>query len=112
MSRFGAAFLTTLLLAATPPIPMASAAEEAPHRIARDAAWGCRDKSDVINLLFLGLSATFDTTLAGALADGRCVYFTPGESVVIVDPVANGLVRVARPDAMPAAYWTPARNVN
>src|SRR5580658_3576247 len=99
MSRFGAAFLTAALLAAVAPIPSALAAEQAPHRITRDAAWGCRDKADVINLLFLGLSAGFDNQLADALADGRCVYFSPGENVLIVDPGANGLVRVERPGA-------------
>ena len=111
MSRFGAAFLTASMLAATCPVPLAAAAEEAPHRIARDAAWGCRDKNDVIDLLFLGLSATFDTTLANALADGRCVYFTPGESVVIIETGGNGLVRIARPEASPVSYWTPSRNL-
>jgi hypothetical protein len=111
MSRFGAAILTILMFAATPHIPSASAAEEAPHKIARDSAWGCREKSDVIDLLFLGLSTTFDTTLANALADGRCVFFNAGEVVLIVDPAANGLVKVARPDEASAVYWMPARNV-
>jgi hypothetical protein len=120
MSRVGAAFLTALTLAATAPIPLAAAettaaipvaATEAPHRIARDAAWGCRDKNDVIDLLFQAISASFDGKLAAALADGRCVTFKPGEDVVIVEPGANGLVRVQRPGAPPVAYWTVSRNV-
>jgi|HubBroStandDraft_6_1064221.scaffolds.fasta_scaffold2471615_2 hypothetical protein len=112
MSRIGAAFLTALMLAASPPVPLAAAAEAAPHKITRDTAWGCRDKGDVINLLFLGISAGFDTQLASALADGRCITFKPGEDVVIVEPGANGLVKVQRPGASPAAYWTVSRNVN
>jgi hypothetical protein len=108
MSRFGAAFLAASLLAAIP----AAAAEQVPHKVVGDAAWGCRDKSDVIELLFQGMSVTYDAKLASALADGRCVAFVPGESVVIVDPAANGLVRVARPGASPIAYWTVSRNLN
>jgi hypothetical protein len=120
MSRVGAAFLTALTLAATAPIPLAAAetnpatpvaATEAPHRIAREAAWGCRDKSDVIELLFQGISVSFDGKLAAALADGRCITFKPDEDVVIVEPGANGLVRVQRPGASPVAYWTASRNV-
>jgi hypothetical protein len=111
MSRIGAAFLT-LMLAGTPAITPATAAEQAPHRIARDTAWGCRDKTDLINLLFLGLSANFDSQLATALADGRCVTFSAGEGVAIVEPGDNGLVRVERLGASPAAYWTQSRNVN
>src|SRR5579872_4448460 len=107
MSKLGAAFLTSLMLAATP-----VAAEQAPHQIARDAAWGCRDKAELVDLLFLGMSANFDTKLATAIADGRCVYFAPGESVVIVGPPEQGLIRVQRPGASPVAYWTQSRNVN
>jgi hypothetical protein len=123
MSRFGAAFLTASLLAATAlvhpasaetmaAIPMAAAAP--PHHIAHNAAWGCRDKGDVFNLLFLGISASFDDKLAAALADGRCVVFKSGEDVVIVEPGSHGLVKVQRLDASatPVAYWMPARNVN
>jgi hypothetical protein len=84
MSKLGAAFLTALMLAANPLIPSASAAK-APHRISRDAAWGCRDKGDLIDLLFLGLSTSFDSKLSQALADGRCAYFTPGEDVMILE---------------------------
>ncbi len=121
MSRVGAVFLTALTLAATAPMSVATAesvaavpaaATEAPHRIAREAAWGCRDKNDVLDLLFQGMSVTFDNKLAAAVADGRCVVFKPGEDVVVVDPAANGLVRVQRPGASPVAYWTAARNVN
>jgi hypothetical protein len=117
MSRVGAAFLTALTLAATPVAAETTtatpvAATEAPHRIARDAAWGCRDKNDVFNLLFLGISASFDGKLAAALADGRCVTFKPGENVVILEPGANGLVRVQRLGASPVAYWTASHNVN
>ena len=108
MSKLGAAFLTSLLLAATP----IAAAEQAPHQIARDTAWGCRDKAELVDLLFLGMSASFDTKLATAIADGRCVYFAPGESVVIVGPAEQGLIRVQRPGASPVAYWTQSRNVN
>jgi hypothetical protein len=105
MSRFGAAFLTALLLATTP-----VAAEQPSHKIAREAAWGCRDKGDVLDLLFLGISTSFDAKLANALADGRCVSFSPGESVVIVDPGEGGLVRITRPIS-PVAYWTVSRNL-
>lgn len=110
MSKLGAAFLTaTILATATPLVPPASAAE-APHRIAHEAAWGCRDKGDLLNLLFLGISSSFDTKLAAAVADGRCVYFKPNEDVLVVDPGDAGLVRIQR-GATPAVYWTPSRNV-
>jgi hypothetical protein len=121
MSRVGAAFLTALTLAASTPIPLAAAettpttqiaVAEAPHRIARATAWGCRDKNDVFELLFQGISVSFDGKLAAALADGRCVAFKPGEDVTIVEPGANGLVKVQRPGTSPVAYWTAARNVN
>jgi hypothetical protein len=111
MSKLGAAFLAaSMLIASALPI-FAAAAAEPPHRIARSAAWGCRDKGDVVDLLFLGLSASFDTKLAVALADGRCVYFAPGESVTVLEQTEHGLVRVQRDGATPAAYWTPRRNV-
>lgn len=110
MSKIGAAFLTAVMLALT-----SLAAAEAPHRIVRDGAWGCRDRADVFDLLFLGISASFDTKLAGALADGRCVLFNPGEDVVIVETGQHGILQVQRgvvtPAASPAAYWTAARNV-
>jgi hypothetical protein len=119
MSRFGAVFLTALTLAATPVVAQTTTAATpvatvtaAPHRIARDAAWGCREKNDVIDLLFQGISVSFDNKLAAALADGRCVIFKSGEDVVIVEPGANGLVRVQRPGVSPVAYWTATRNVN
>lgn len=115
MSKLGAAFLTGVLLAAAPAPASVSpslAAEAAPHRIARDAAWGCRDKHELFNLLFLGLSTSFDTKLAEALADGRCVYFDPGETVTILeDSGSHGLVKVERGGAQPVAYWTPLRNI-
>ena len=104
MSKIGAALLTAILLAAIP------AAAQAPHRIARDAAWGCRDKAELFDLLFLGLSTSFDTKLASAIAEGRCVFFNSGESVEIIEPVGHGVVRVQR-GGTPAAYWTSARNV-
>ena len=112
MSKIGAAFLTALAFAATSPIPLAAAAEQVPHKIVRDAAWGCRDKGDVIDLLFQGISVTFDSRLATAIADGKCVAFAPGENVVIVEPGANGLVKIARPGVWPATYWTASRNLN
>jgi hypothetical protein len=113
MSKLGAVFLTGLLLSATSvTATSALAATQAPHRIARDAAWGCRDKNDVVDLLFLGLSTSFDTKLASALADGRCVYFAPGENVTILEDGGHGLVKVERGGAAPVAYWTPLRNVN
>ena len=110
MSKIGAAFLTTVMLASTPQFTSPAAAE-APHQIAAPAAWGCRDKNDLIDLLFLGLSTSFDLKLSGALADGRCVYFTAGENVTILEDGGHGLVRVRR-GAAPVAYWTPVRNVN
>jgi len=112
MSRIGAAFLTAAILAATAPIPPAAAAEQAPHKITRATAWGCRDKGDVINLLFQGLSAGFDNQLAAAIADGRCVSFTAGEPVMVVEAGTNGLVRVERPGAPPAQFWTVSRNLD
>lgn len=119
MSRVGAVFLTALTLAATPvaaetvtAATPAATVSAVPHRIVRDAAWGCREKTDVLDLLFQGMSVNFDGKLAAALADGRCVAFKSGEDVVIVEPGANGLVRVQRPGASPVAYWTAARNVN
>jgi|HubBroStandDraft_6_1064221.scaffolds.fasta_scaffold2006680_1 hypothetical protein len=108
MSRFGAAFLAASVLAAIP----AAAAEQVPHKVVGEAAWGCRDKSDVIELLFQGMSVSYDGKLTSAIAAGRCVAFVPGEDVVIVDPGANGIVKVARPGASPVAYWTAVRNLN
>ena len=81
MSKLGAAFLTGVVFATTPMMAPPSTAAEAPHRIARDAAWGCRDKHDVFHLLFLGMSTSFDSKLAQALSDGSCVFFKPGENV-------------------------------
>ena len=112
MSKLGAVFLTAAVLAATPLATSPLAAAEAPHRIARDAAWGCRDKGDLLDLLFLGLSTSFDTKLATALADGRCVYFAPGEDVTILEDGGHGLVKVRRGGAVPVTYWTTQRNVD
>jgi hypothetical protein len=112
MSNFGAAFLTSALLVATPIASMPAPAADAPRNITREAAWGCRDKNDVINLLFLGLSTSFDTQLASALADGRCVSFKRGEDVMILDEADHGLVKVRRGSAEPVVYWTPLRNFN
>ncbi|HWB51660.1 MAG TPA: hypothetical protein VG651_21305 [Stellaceae bacterium] len=110
MSKLGAAFLTGVLLAA---IPCIAKAAEAPHRIARDAAWGCRDKHQVFNLLFLGLSTSFDDRLAQSLADGSCVFFKSGETVTIIeDTGSHGLVKVKREGAEPATFWTQLRNVD
>jgi hypothetical protein len=111
MSKLGAVSLSALMLAAIVVQPVLAA--EAPHRIARDAAWGCRDKHEVFNLLFLGLSTSFDSKLAQALADGRCIFFNPGENVTIVDDSgSHGLVKVMRAGPAPETYWTPLRNVN
>jgi len=112
MSKLGAAFLTTLMLATTPLVAAPLTTAEVPHRIARDAAWGCRDRNDLIDLLFLGLSTSFDSKLAQALAEGRCAYFTPGENVRILEDGGHGLVKVQRGGAVPVVYWTPLRNVN
>jgi hypothetical protein len=112
MSKLGAAFLTASILAATSPIASQVSATEVPHRIASEAAWGCRDKNDVIDLLFLGLSTSFDTKLASALADGRCVYFKSGENVTVIEDAEHGLVKIERSGATPVVYWTPLRNVN
>jgi hypothetical protein len=101
------------LVAATPlPVPPPAVAAEAVHHIAQSGgAWGCRDKHDVFDILFLGLSTSFDTKLATALADGRCVFFRSGESVTILEGTgSHGLVKVQR-GAEPATYWTPVRNV-
>jgi hypothetical protein len=111
MSKLGAVFLTTAMLAANVQIPVANAAEEAPHLITQSSAWGCRDKGDLFNLLFAGISASFDTQLATALADGRCVYFAPGESVTVLEQGAHGVVKVQRGGASPVTYWTTSRNV-
>ena len=114
MSKLGAVFLTGLMLATTPLIAKPVSAAEVPHHITRSAAWGCRDKSDLVNLLFLGLSTSFDLQLAQALADGRCGYFTSGENVMILDQGGHGLVKVEaeRAGAAPIVYWTPVRNVD
>lgn len=112
MSRFAALLLTTVTLAAVP-VAGAFAAAEAPHKIARDAAWGCRDKHQLFNLLFLGLSASFDDRLAAALADGSCVYFKSGEDVTIIDQTnSHGLVKIQRGGAEPVTYWTQLRNID
>jgi hypothetical protein len=111
MSKFAAVLLSAGLLAATPAVVPPVAAAEAPHRIARDAAWGCRDKNELIDLLFLGISASFDSKLATALADGRCAFFRTGETVTIVENGGHGLVKVQRGGASPVAYWTALRNV-
>jgi hypothetical protein len=113
MSKIGAAFLTGALLVSTPVASMAAPAADTLRHISRDAAWGCRDKNDVINLLFLGLSASYDTQLASALADGRCVSFKQGEDVTILDGADHGLVRVQRGGAeQPVVYWTALRNLD
>ena len=106
MSKLGAAFLTALMLGTA-----SLSAAEVPHRIARDGAWGCRDKRDVFDLLFLGISASFDLQLATALADGRCVLFNPGEEIAIVEAGQRGILQVQRGGAAPAVYWTASRNV-
>ena len=114
MSKLGAALLSLSLLAATPlPSPPAAAAD-ASHHIAQSvsAAWGCHSKRQTFDLLFMGLSASFDTKRASALEDGSCVFFQPGETVTILGGTgSHGLVKIQRGGAMPASYWTPARNV-
>src|SRR6185437_9733197 len=93
------------------------AAAEAPHRISHSPAWGCRDKGDLYNLLFLAISASFDTQMAAALADGRCVAFAPGERVSVVDQGSRGIVKVERGGVAQVStasngYWTLARNLD
>ena len=113
MSRFGVAFLTASLFVTAPLAAVAAPAADPPHKIARDAAWGCRDKHDVFNLLFLGLSTSFDDRLADALADGRCIYFKPGEDVTIIElSASHGVVKVQRGGTQPATYWILQRNLN
>jgi hypothetical protein len=108
MSRFGAAFLIAATLAATP----AAAAEQVPHKITGSGAWGCRDKGDLVDLLFLGISVTFQAKLEAAIAEGRCVTFALGESVIIVEQGDHGIVKVQRGGATPAVYWTTTRYLN
>jgi hypothetical protein len=117
MSKFGAVFLTGLifatpvLAAAPPPAAPAMPPAVAAHHIGGSAAWGCRAKHDVFDILFLGLSANFDTKLADALTDGRCVFFQSGETVTIIESTgSHGLVKVQR-GTEPATYWTPLRNI-
>lgn len=112
MSKLGVVFLAGLMLASTPQFATATPAAEPMHRIAGSAAWGCRDKNDLIDLLFLGISTSFDLKLSKALADGRCAYFHVGEDVRILESNGHGLVRVERGGATPVSYWTPLRNVN
>jgi hypothetical protein len=112
MSKLGAAFLTGAMLVSVPLYAAQLAAVDVPHHIAREAAWGCQDKSDLINLLFLGMSTSFDSKLAEAIAEGRCAYFEPGENVTIIENGEQGLVKVQRGGATPVTYWTPLRNVN
>ena len=114
MSKLGAAFLGLSLVAATPlPTPPSAAAAETAHHIAQSAAaWGCRNKHDVFDLLFLGLSASFDSKLADEVTDGRCVFFQSGESVTILDGTrSHGLVKIQRATE-PASYWTSVRNLD
>jgi hypothetical protein len=109
MSKIGAAFLIALWLAAG----SAAAAEvTVPHHVTHGAAWGCSDKNELIDLLFLGLSASFDDKLAGDLASGKCVYFSSGETVTILKDNGHGIVKVQRGGAEPAVYWTMLRNLD
>ncbi|HXC28993.1 MAG TPA: hypothetical protein VNV38_13640 [Stellaceae bacterium] len=118
MSKLGAVFLTGLifatpvLAAAPPPVaPATPLAAAAAHHIGGSAAWGCRAKHDVFDILFLGLSASFDTKLADALTDGRCVFFQSGETVTILESTgSHGLVKIQR-GTESTTYWTPLRNV-
>ena len=118
MSKLGAVFLTGLifatpvLAAAPPPVTAATPpTAAAAHRIGGSAAWGCHAKHDVFDILFLGLSASFDTKLADALTDGRCVFFQSGETVTILGGTgSHGLVKVQR-GTDPATYWTPLRKI-
>lgn len=113
MSKLAAALLGLSLVAATPmPTPPPAAAAETAHHIAQTGgAWGCRNKHDVFDILFLGLSTSFDTKLATALAEGRCVFFQSGETVTILEGTgSHGLVKVQR-GVEPVTYWTPVRNV-
>ena len=113
MSKLGAAFLSAVMLTASPLGAFAAPAVETPHKVVRSAAWGCRDKHEVFDLLFLGLSTSFDDRLATALADGRCIYFDAGESVTIIeDTKSHGVVKVQRGGAQPVTYWTSARNLD
>jgi hypothetical protein len=112
MSKLGAVFLSVSLLTAAPLATASAAMPEVPHHIAQGAAWGCRDKGDLIDLLFLGLSTSFDTKLASALADGRCGYFKPGEAVIVIEDGGQGIVKVQRGGPSPVTYWTPLRNLD
>jgi hypothetical protein len=114
MSKLGAVFLSGLILTAPALAAAPSAvAPDAPRHISGAAAWGCRDKGELIDLLFLGLSTSFDLKLASALAEGRCAYFTAGENVTVIENAGHGLVKVKveRPGAPLDSYWTPLRNV-
>lgn len=111
MSKLGAAFLCVSLLVAPLAAGSAAAAEASSRHIAQGAAWGCRDKGDLIDLLFQGLSASFSSKLESAVADGRCAYFKSGDTVTILEDSGHGIVRVQVRGASPAAYWTPLRNV-
>jgi len=106
MRRVAAALIATGLLAAAPGLAQTA------RQIVRSGAFGCQDKAELVNLLFLGVSAAFDNQLATAIADGTCIIFTVGESVVALDQDAHGILQVRRAGAVPVAYWTPARNVN
>ncbi|MBV8778297.1 MAG: hypothetical protein JO032_04715 [Alphaproteobacteria bacterium] len=117
MSKLRAAFLTAAALAAATPATPSPSAADTLHRITHDPAWGCRDKGDLYNLLFLGISASFDTQLAAALADGRCIAFAPGERVSVIGDGTRGVVKVQRGLATTvstssAGYWTLARNID
>jgi hypothetical protein len=111
MSKLGAVFLGVSLVTAAPLATASAAATEAPHHIMQGTAWGCRDKGDLMDLLFLGISTSFDNKLATELADGRCGYFKPGEAVTIIENGGQGIVKVLRAGPAPATYWTPLRNV-
>lgn len=111
MSKLAAALLGLSLLAVTPLPRPAAAAAETPHHVIQSAAWGCHNKHEVFNLLFMGLSTSFNSKLASALNDGRCVSFQQGETVTILQGTdSHGLVKVQR-GAERATYWTPVRNI-
>jgi hypothetical protein len=88
-----------------------SANAQGERQIARDGAWGCRDRQDTVDLLFLGISAAFDTKLAHEIALGLCGYFKAGENVVVVDKDPLGLVKVRRTASPGVPLWTPSQNL-
>jgi hypothetical protein len=107
MRKLGTALAALALLAACSIL-----AKPPQSQIVSAGLWGCRDRATVVDLLFLGSSAAFDSRLAHALGDGTCVAFAADENVAVVAKRDSfGLLKVQRLDKAQIAYWTQSQNV-